>query len=303
MKEVDMQATQKVKTSVSPDLFRIVEEEARKMPSRAENLGSWTDLNIKCRILGRDADSMMICVENPRNEIDNPIRYCTQPFYLKISGFVASNALWSLPKEYRKTTTTSLYKLFVTLTKRFRHAVRFNVNAPADTWQWYQFGEGPMAEYYVQAYLSGTISEEIAQQLSGLSKRDFNRLVRVSYRGREIEEEKTIEELKQLSVSDVRKARTMAEKAITRFRYSDRIKRLSNVLEAPTVTVQTASGVSRKQEFEWIRENKNKYKGRWVALYKNRCLASGPSLSGVRNRARKHTNLENILIIYLPKHQ
>jgi len=122
-------------------------------------------------------DQLWLCIENPRNEIDNPIEYCTLPFYNTMSSFVASIAIENLAKEYQKPSSASLWSVFIRSTERILSETEVSINISPGTWKWFHCAEMAMAEYYVLAYVNGSISAERAIELSGLDMIDFAELV------------------------------------------------------------------------------------------------------------------------------
>jgi len=101
--------------------------------------------------------------------------------------------------------------------------------------------------------------------------------------------------------SDVEKARMIARRAVSKFPKSRELEKISKLLSPSKVVTQLASGVSRKNDFEWIRANQNRYRGQWVAVADGQLLASGDDLRSVRESARNRMDLGRILITYLPK--
>jgi hypothetical protein len=100
--------------------------------------------------------------------------------------------------------------------------------------------------------------------------------------------------------NDVEKARLIARRAVSKFPWSTELEKIWRLLTPSKVVTHPGSGVSRKRDFEWIRANQNRYRGQWIAIYDGQCLASGKDLRTVRESARKQTNLEHVLITYLP---
>jgi hypothetical protein len=113
-------------------------------------------------------------------------------------------------------------------------------------------------------------------------------------------EGKLFERIKKLSISRIEEARELARQALDRFPYSSRIKRITEILAPPQVRVTPSSNPSRKKEFEWIKANKTRYKGQWVALYENRCLAMDKSFAKAKDKAREIVGQEiNFMLVYL----
>lgn len=127
-------------------------------------------------------NSLWVCLENPRNEIDNPINYCTQPFYTQISTFVVSNTNINASKNYQfvlgyQPMFPTLWNATIRLEEKFKERVQKYYNSPKDSWRWSPHGKIPLAEYYALAYITGSISSEKAIQLSGLNFMDFAQMV------------------------------------------------------------------------------------------------------------------------------
>jgi len=131
---------------------------------------------VKTRVFDKDVASLLVCVENPRNEIDNPIRYCAQGFQTAISSFVASTAVRTLPREYQG--HTYLWRMFLRWVEDYRGRSKATLNILPGGWEWFQFGETHNADYFVSAYMKKKISAELALQLSGLSEIDFAQMVK-----------------------------------------------------------------------------------------------------------------------------
>jgi hypothetical protein len=116
-----------------------------------------------------------------------------------------------------------------------------------------------------------------------------------------IEVQLLIRGLKLYLDSDVEKARMIARRAVSKFPESRDLQKILKLLSPSKVVTRTASGVSRKHDFEWIRANQRRHRGQWVAVFDGECLASGKDLHSVRESARKRVNLERVLITFLPK--
>jgi hypothetical protein len=127
-------------------------------------------------------NSLWVCLQNPRNEIDNPINYCTQPFYTQISTFVVSNATINTSMDYQFASEyqpmgSALWSVTILLEEKFKDRIQRYHNSPKDSWKWFPHGKIPMAEYYALAYIIGSISAEKAIELSGLNYVDFAQMV------------------------------------------------------------------------------------------------------------------------------
>lgn len=137
--------------------------------------------NLKSAIEDR-IKSLWVCLENPRNEIDNPINYCTQPFYTQISTFVVSNTNINTSKDYQfalgnQPMSITLWSVTILLEEKFKERIQKYHNSPEDSWKWFPHGKIPMAEYYALAYVIGSISAEKAIELSGMNYVDFAQMV------------------------------------------------------------------------------------------------------------------------------
>lgn len=122
-------------------------------------------------------DQLWLCIGNPRNEIDNLIEYCTLPFYNTMSSFVASIAIENFAKEYQKPSSASLWSVFIRSTERILSETEVSINISPGAWKWFHCAEMSMAEYYILAYMNGSISAEMAIELSGLDMIDFAQMV------------------------------------------------------------------------------------------------------------------------------
>ena len=130
---------------------------------------------------------------------------------------------------------------------------------------------------------------------------EFLTQVQKKYLDQKKEEENFIQQMKDLLTTDVEEARKIAAEAIKKFPHSNVIKTYLKIVEPPRITSRPASGISREKEFKWIRKHRNEYKGQWVALYQDKCLATGLNVAEVKNKAKEQTDLRNILITYLSK--
>jgi hypothetical protein len=61
---------------------------------------------------------------------------------------------------------------------------------------------------------------------------------------------------------------------------------LEEVLRAPKARTREITDSDRSQEFEWIRANRDAYRGRWVALQGDRLVADAGSFAELQNRIR-----------------
>jgi hypothetical protein len=131
--------------------------------------------DIKSRVFGKGVAKLLVCVENPRNEIDNPVRYCTQVFQTSISSFVALTAVGTLPREYQE--HNLLWGMFEKYIGEYRNRVEATLNISPGGWEWLPLWETHNADYFVSIYMENKISAELALQLSGLSEVDFAQMV------------------------------------------------------------------------------------------------------------------------------
>ncbi len=65
-----------------------------------------------------------------------------------------------------------------------------------------------------------------------------------------------------------------------------RIARLRRVLGRPELKVSARRDTDRSREYQWIRDNKQRYHGRWVALGEGRLLAEAGSLRELLERLK-----------------
>lgn len=73
-------------------------------------------------------------------------------------------------------------------------------------------------------------------------------------------------------------ARRMLDAAPPTMVSDRRVGRLRRVLAEPSISVSTKRDVDRRREYQWIRDNKQRYQGQWVALDEGLLLASAGSL-------------------------
>jgi len=153
--------------------------------SKKVSLWSESYPKLKYAITDMVLGTLWVCVKNPRNDIDNPITYCTQPFYIKISSLLAASTFKNLSKEYPGIQVSS-WNIFEGLEKKLENRIRYGYNIPPGYWEWPHCREIPMTEYYVLAYMIGSISAEKAMELSGLSEIDFAITVREKAQERDL---------------------------------------------------------------------------------------------------------------------
>jgi hypothetical protein len=143
-------------------------------------LGQKIRSNLKFAV-GNQFISLWACIGTPRNEIDNPINYCTQPFDIQVAAFAISNITVSLSKEYK-----FLPQGEFTLSNSWRSSIHFEEklieriqehNNPKNIWKWFPHGRIPVAEYYAVAYVTGSITAEKALELSGTDYVNFAQMV------------------------------------------------------------------------------------------------------------------------------
>jgi len=155
------------------------------MEDRVETLWRESHSQLKYGIADMLFGTLWVCVKNPRNDIDNPITYCTQPFYTKISSFLITGTLKNLSKEYQGIQVSS-WSIFSQLEEKLENRIQHSFNMPPGYWEWPRRREIPMAEYYVLAYMIGSISAEKAIELSGLNEIDFAIIVREKAQERDL---------------------------------------------------------------------------------------------------------------------
>jgi hypothetical protein len=147
------------------NLSYLVPEEATSQSGRSQ---------VKFRALDKLCKSLWMCVEYPRNDIDNPIRYCTQPLYTAVSTFIASN----LTENLLKTQNILSWSVFNQLEKRLDNRIQIDLNNLPGWRGWLLHGEIGIEEYCVSAYMAGKISAEKAIEFSGLDQIEFASMVR-----------------------------------------------------------------------------------------------------------------------------
>ena len=142
-----------------------VEFKFAKIPSRTAVLS---------RLFNKDLEMLQVCLDNPRNEIDNPIRYCTLGFQISANSFVTSTAIVTLPRAFQEKTTYWVFeRLFLADISRIGIAA----NTSPGAWEWRQFNESRDPHYFVSAYLKNRISAELALRLSGLTEMEFAEMI------------------------------------------------------------------------------------------------------------------------------
>lgn len=150
-----------------------------------ETASDWEKINsgVRFRILDNLFRSVAMCVENPRNEIDNPIRYCTQPLYTEISTFMALILRGNLFKNQDKHWSWSVFsRLEEELNSRFR----LDANRHPTWTEWALCSQDVGAERIVSAFISGKLSAEQAIELSGLDQSEFAVLVEDKAQARDV---------------------------------------------------------------------------------------------------------------------
>lgn len=128
---------------------------------------------VKYRVLEKLCETLWVCVENPRNDIDNPVRYCTQPLYTAILTFMAANLKANLSRKEDVS-----WNQFFRLEERLNSGLKIDINVFLSWGRWLHHEEKPIAEYCISAYMAGKISAEKAIELSGLDQIDFASKVR-----------------------------------------------------------------------------------------------------------------------------
>jgi hypothetical protein len=155
------------------------------MESRTGTLWRESHSHLKYGIADMVLGTLWVCVKNPRNDIDNPITYCTQPFYTKISSLLVASILKNLSKGYQGIQISS-WNIFSQLEEKLENRIQYSFNVPPGYWEWPRRREIPTAEYYVLAYMIGSISAEKAIELSGLSEIDFAAILREKAQERDL---------------------------------------------------------------------------------------------------------------------
>ena len=157
------------------DLLESGKNEPYELPREVATHREKIRSQVKFRVLDKLFRSLWVCVENPRNEIDNPIHYCTQPLYTAISTFMVSNLRENFLKEQNVSWS---WNVLVRLEERLNNRIQIDLNVPPGWWGLLRHGAIPIAEYCVLAYMAGRISAEKAIELSGLDQMEFALMVR-----------------------------------------------------------------------------------------------------------------------------
>ena len=98
----------------------------------------------------------------------------------------------------------------------------------------------------------------------------------------------------------VREARELLRDAMAVHRESAGLRGWQKVLARPTVRrVDGARARSRQLEYEWLKRHASEYEGQWVALSKDRLLASGPDFSEVLERIRATGEASGALVHFV----
>lgn len=161
--------------------FDSIRNEPFEIPEMGTTLKQKISSNLRL-VLANQFELVWICIDNPRNEIDNPLVYCLQPFYTQISTMAISNVPVNISKDYQISSGYSithpfLWNAVIALEGRFEERIQSHHNNPKQFWNWFSHGKIPMAEYYVLAYIIGSMSAEKAIELSGMDYMDFACLV------------------------------------------------------------------------------------------------------------------------------
>ncbi|NWF92552.1 MAG: hypothetical protein HXY46_06515 [Syntrophaceae bacterium] len=157
--------------------------ESYELPREVTTYREKIHSQVKFRILDKLFGSLWVCVENPRNEIDNPIRYCTQPLYTAISTFMVTNLRENFLKEQNVSWS---WNILVRLQERLNSRIQIDLNVPPGWWGLLRHGAIPIAEYCVLAYMAGKISAEKAIELSGVDQVEFASMVREKTQERQL---------------------------------------------------------------------------------------------------------------------
>jgi len=161
--------------------FDSIRNEPFEIPEMRTTLRQKISSNLRLALMSQ-FDSVLTCIDNPRNEIDNPLVYCLQPFYTQISTLAISNVSANISKGYQISSRYSithpfLWSAVIALEGKFEERIQSHYNSPKQSWNWFSHGKIPMAEYYVLACIIGSMSAEKAIELSGVDYMDFACLV------------------------------------------------------------------------------------------------------------------------------
>jgi hypothetical protein len=87
-----------------------------------------------------------------------------------------------------------------------------------------------------------------------------------------------------LERGDIGSARRVLEAVPVRFSEESAVRRLRAALAPPRVTTAPKQDIDRTKEYEWLKLNKTKYGGQWVALLGDELVASAKSYRELRER-------------------
>lgn len=158
------------------------------------------------------------------------------------------------------------------------------------------------------ASLQIKLTPELSEKLSTLCKKtgdNKNDLV-VNILNKALNErlEKEIfEDIQQDIQNDqIKIARTKLEKAVSTYPKSEHLLKLQKVMEFPEViSYKLSLNKSRDKTNQWLQENSEKYRGKWIALYKNQLVAADISLKVVINFVKKKHDLKDIFLHQIAK--
>ena len=81
-------------------------------------------------------------------------------------------------------------------------------------------------------------------------------------------------------------ARRTAADGAARFPQHSWLRKTDRIINPKKIASEPADAPDRSREFAWLRENSDRYRGRWVALLKAELLASGQELEAVLGEVR-----------------
>lgn len=100
----------------------------------------------------------------------------------------------------------------------------------------------------------------------------------------------------------VEKARLVIQAAKISNNYTSRIAGWERVLAPPrTIVTEGSTGKNMSLNSEWLRENYDNYKGRWVALRDGQLIGSNPSRKELQLELRKKGQLAGSIFIKIVK--
>ncbi len=84
----------------------------------------------------------------------------------------------------------------------------------------------------------------------------------------------------------VAQARALLSEALGASPEDPELLSLAKVLEPPRARPRQITDMDRTQEFEWIRANRDAYRGRWIAIQGNELVADAPSFAELQSRIK-----------------